>query len=115
MSRHDDRMRLMDMRDHGQEACALCAQRCRADLDMDRLLALSVVRLLEVVGEAAARTSPATRSAIPGIPWSQIIAMRNRLIHAYAEVDLNIVWTVINRDLPPMIAEINAHLNSGPA
>ena len=115
MSHHDDRIRLKDMRDHGQEACDICAQRNRVALDTDRLLALSVVRLLEVVGEAAAKTSPATRSRIPGIPWSQIIAMRNRLIHAYSDVDMSIVWTVIHRDLPPMIAELNAYLNSGPA
>ncbi len=110
MSRHDDRMRLMDMRDHGQEAYCLCSTRLRTDLDTDRLLALAVIRLLEVVGEAAARTSSATRSALPGIPWSQIIAMRNRLIHAYADVDLNIVWIVVRRDLPPMIAELNTYL-----
>lgn len=52
MSRHDRRIRLLDMRDHGKETCALCAQRCRADLDTDSLFAPSVVRLPEIIGNA---------------------------------------------------------------
>lgn len=60
MSRHEDRVRLLHMRDHGREAIAMMEHRSRADLDADRQLNLAVVRLLEIIGEAAARVTGAT-------------------------------------------------------
>ena len=62
----------------------------------------AVVRELEIIGEAAARVSPDFRREYPDIAWGQIIGMRNRLVHAYFEVDLNIVWEIVNFDLPPL-------------
>ncbi len=63
------------------EAIEMASDRTRADLDSDRMLELSLPRLVEIVGEAAARISDETREAHAGIPWREIIAMRNRLIH----------------------------------
>jgi uncharacterized protein with HEPN domain len=55
--------------------------RDRPDLTTDRMLLFAVVRAIEVLGEAAARTSPETRPVSPDVPWPAIIGMRNRLIH----------------------------------
>ena len=86
----------------------------REDLDQDRKLNLSLVRLLEIVGEAANRIPKEERSAHPGIPWSEIVGLRNRLIHGYDEVDFDILWQIVTQDLPPLVktlerilAEIN--------
>jgi uncharacterized protein with HEPN domain len=66
------------MLDHAQEAVALTQGRSRADLDSDRLLELALVRLLEIVGEAASRVSNEDCERHPEIPWPQIISLRNR-------------------------------------
>ena len=65
-----------------------------------------MVRLLEIVGEAAARLSPDTRDRYPRIPWPDIIGLRNRLIHGYDIVDFDILWDIVNGDLPPLIARL---------
>lgn len=75
----------------------------RADLDTDRKLNLSLVRLLEVVGEAAGRVPKPEQDRYPAIPWTEITSLRNRLIHGYDQVDFDILWTIVTEDLPPLI------------
>jgi uncharacterized protein with HEPN domain len=106
MSLHEDGIRLRHMADHAMEAVEMARGRTRGDLDTDRQLNLSLVRLLEVVGEAASRVSEATRESCPGIPWGQIIGLRNRLVHGYDEVDFDILWDIVKYDLPPLINEL---------
>ncbi len=110
MTRHDDSVRLRHMLDHGREAVEMLRNRERPELDTDRQLNLAIVRLLEIVGEAAARLTPETRSAIRELPWAEIVGLRNRVIHGYDEVDFDIVWDVVTLDLPPMIAAIDRYL-----
>jgi len=95
------------MLDHAVEAVGLAKGRTRGDIDTDRLLNLSLVRLLEIVGEAAARLSSETRDHYPHIPWPDIIGLRNRLIHGYDIVDFDILWDIVNDDLPPLIAQLH--------
>lgn len=88
MSRPRDIERIQHMLDHAIEAHALAKGHSRADLESDRLLNLALVRLLEIVGEAAGRVSDETRTAFPEVPWRQIADLRNRLIHGYDDVTL---------------------------
>jgi uncharacterized protein with HEPN domain len=76
-----DSARLHHMLNHALEAQELMRGRTRADLDSDRVLMLALVRLLEIVGEAAGRVSRGYRDAHPTIPWLQIVGLRNRQIH----------------------------------
>lgn len=108
MSQHDDLPRLRDMLAHAEEAAALVRERCREDLDSQRVLALALVRLLEIIGEAAARVSSEFRARHPEIPWPQIVSLRNRLIHGYDAVDLDIVWQILTTDLPSLIEVLRA-------
>lgn len=110
MSRREDEVRLGHMLEHAHEAVELCRARARADLDSDRLLNLALVRLIEIVGEAANRVSAQGRSQHPEIPWRQIIGMRNRIVHGYDEVDFDILWSVIQSDLPPLIQRLRVTL-----
>jgi len=66
----------------------------------------SVIRRIEIIGEASRRVSPETRDAFPGIPWSEMVGMRNLMIHDYDDVDLEIVWDTVQCDLPRLIALI---------
>lgn len=103
MSKHSTIIRLRHMLDHATEALELAKGKIRADLDSDRLLNLALVRLLEVVGEAANFIPKEDQSLYPEIPWSQIVALRNRLIHGYDSVDFDILWQIVTQDLPPLI------------
>ena len=114
MSRHETDVRLRHMLDAAREAAQMAQGRTRADLDTDRPLNLSLVRLLEVVGEAASRVPVGERLKYTGIPWVQIVGLRNRLIHGYDNVDFDILWEIITHDLPPLIAELEKILSSGP-
>lgn len=92
------------MLDAAREAIAFATGRSRADLDRDRMLGLAVVKDVEIVGEAASRVSAETRAAHPEIPWAQIVGMRNRLTHAYFDVDLQVVWDTVTGDLPQLVS-----------
>lgn len=92
--------------DHAREAQAMIQGRKREDLDRDRQLNLALVRLMEVVGEAAGKIPPEDRSKYPQIPWGEIVSLRNRLIHGYDSVDFDILWQIITSDLSSLIAEL---------
>jgi uncharacterized protein with HEPN domain len=103
MSKHDDLVRLRHMVEHAREAVALIQNRSRSDLDTDRMLSLALVRLAEIVGEAASRVSLPRRKRHPDIPWSQISGLRNRLVHGYDAIDFDILWQILTVDMPALI------------
>lgn len=105
-----DKIRLRHMLDAARAAHSFAAGRTRADLSADLMLQFALVRALEIVGEAAARTSEPTRAAHPEIPWTAIVGMRNRLAHGYFDVDLEIVWRTATESLPPLIASLESLL-----
>ncbi len=106
-----DEVRLQHMLDAAQKAVNFTQGRTRADLETDELLTLALVRLLEIVGEAAKNVSHETKEMAPQIPWRQIAGTRDRLIHGYFAVDLDVLWAIISCDLPPLMAELR-HLLS---
>ena len=106
MSKIDDLTRLKHIRDSAQEALFFVNNRTREDLDRDRMLSLALVRLIEIMGEAANNVSKPYQDKYCRIPWRQIIGMRNRIIHAYFDVDLDIIWQVITQDLEPLLIEV---------
>ena len=98
------------MVDAAREARTFIEGHTRSDLNHNRMLVLALVRLVEVVGEAASRVPSDTRMRIPSIPWPHVVAMRNRLIHGYYDVDLDRVWDTVVNDLPPLIAAVEEYL-----
>ncbi len=107
-----DLLRLRHMLDAAEDAIGFSAGRRRQDLDQDRMLVLSLVKSIEIIGEAAGRVSDATQEEIPSLPWADIIGMRNRLIHAYYDVDHDRVWDTISTDLPQLIGSLRRYLGS---
>jgi uncharacterized protein with HEPN domain len=106
-------VRVHHMLDHSREAVEMTRGRTRADLDRDRLLNLALVQLVEVIGEAASRVPEEFRSRHPQVPWRQTVGMRNRLIHGYDTVNFDILWTIIQEDLPPLIEQLEAIVREG--
>ncbi len=101
-----DLVRLRHMLDAGRKATSVVKGRGRPDLDSDEILGLALVRLLEIIGEAAKGISEGVRRKHPRIPWSEVARTRDRLIHGYFDVDLDIVWAIVTQDLPPLIDEL---------
>lgn len=101
-----DRIRLQHMLDAANEALEFVRGKRRSDLDTDRKLVLSLVKELEIIGEAAGKVSAEIRTQYGSIPWQDISGMRNRLIHAYFDIDLDVVWSTITKDLPALKLEL---------
>jgi uncharacterized protein with HEPN domain len=110
MSRHDDSVRLRHMLDASRKAIALTSGKTRAQVERDEVGQLALARLLEIVGEAASKVSPGFRDAHPEIPWGEMGGLRNRLAHAYFDIDLDVLLDIVAKDLPPLVAKIEGIL-----
>lgn len=110
--RREDEVRLRHMLEAAKEATDYAQNRTRVDLDNDRMLMHSLVRCIEIIGEAASQVTKDTQQQCSAIPWPSMIAMRNRLIHAYFDIDLDRVWDTVIDDLPPLISTLEALLPS---
>src|SRR5512133_1194094 len=99
----EDEVRLRHILDAAREITQAVKGRSRADLDGDHLWALGLTKALEIIGEAAARLSDETRLAIPDVPWDEIVAMRNRLVHVYFDIDMDQVWSTCVHDIYPLM------------
>ena len=108
----NDEIRLRHILDAVREAVAFSEGRSRSDLDKNRMLSLSLVRLLEIIGEASRGISEEIRLAHPEIAWKKMTGMRDRLIHGYFDVNLDVVWETVTQDLPPLIAQLEKSLAS---
>jgi len=105
MQKHD-KIRFQHMLDAIEEAMSFARNRSRESLDKDRMLVLALMKDVEIVGEAASRISKDAQSSAPEIPWVNIIGMRNRLIHAYFDINLDILWQTVSKDLPELAAAL---------
>ena len=114
MRPREDTVLLSDMLDYARRAADAVDGSSREVLDNDDVLVGALERFVEVIGEAANRLSESTRESAPDIPWHEIIAMRNRLIHGYFAVDLDILWTVVHDDLPALITALEPIVASSP-
>lgn len=111
--RRDDEVRLRHMHDAAREALSFATERTRGDLDNDRQLVLALLKEIEIVGEAAFRVTESTRRSLPEMPWDRIVGMRNRLVHAYFDVNPDIVWKTVQEDLPALIALLERAIPPG--
>lgn len=108
--RPDDLVRLKHMHDATASALRFVDGRTRQDLDSDEMLLFALVRAVEVIGEAANKVSAAGRADLPDIRWAAIVGMRNRLVHAYADVDRDILWSTVLDELPGLRSRLGQAL-----
>ena len=106
MTQIDDETRVRHILHAARRARELVEGRKREDLEADDVLGLALVRLLEIVGEGARGVSPHLRARHPAVPWTEMIATRNRVIHAYYSVDMDIVWHIATSELPFLISQL---------
>lgn len=106
--RVEDLVRIRHMIDAAENAVIFVAGRSRVDLQDDKMLQFALVRAVEIIGEAASRVSDETRATSPGIPWQAIVGMRNRLVHAYFDVDADVLWAAVKNEVPVLLAQLRA-------
>ena len=109
-----DRERLQHMLDAAMDVRSYVAGRRREDLDTDSMLRRALVNALQVIGEAAARVSDEGRTRVPTLPWGKIVATRHILVHVYWGIDGDQVWNMAVRDVPVLIAALEAALEDWP-
>lgn len=109
-----DYIRFQHMLEASQAAVSHLKEKCREDLDNDRLLLNGVVRELEILGEAASKVTPAVREQFLFLPWREMIGLRNRLIHAYFDVNNQAIWLVVKESLPPLILQLEQIIKNWP-
>ena len=102
----DDVTRLKNMLDAALQAQEFVSRRTRKDLETDKMFLFALVRAIEIVGEAANSVSDERKSNHPEIAWKQIIGMRNRLLHGYFDIDLDILWDTVNNYIPVLIKQL---------
>ena len=102
----DDSAYLLDMLLAARDALSFTEGMSFENFVRDRRTQLSVLKSLEIVGEAAVQVSEDIRRANPDIPWRQIVGMRNRLVHTYFDIDLPLVWDTVHHDLSDPIARL---------
>lgn len=101
-----DKVRLQHMLETAQLALQFISGVDQEHFKKNIGLQFQVTRALDIIGEAAVSVSEAFKRDHPHLPWVQLSRMRNRLIHAYFNVNLNLVWKTLTDDLPPLIAEL---------
>ncbi|MBW4539483.1 MAG: DUF86 domain-containing protein [Myxacorys chilensis ATA2-1-KO14] len=102
----DDKARLHHMLNAAREAVEFVENKSRSEIDTNKMLTLAICRCFEIIGEAASRITKERQRELTQIPWSTVISMRNRIIHDYFNIDLDILWDTTTQNLPQLIAEL---------
>lgn len=99
----EDEVRIQHLIDAATRAIDFSTGRLRSDLDTDEMLRLALTKLVEIVGEAAKQVSPETRDAHPEVPWTAASRTRDRLVHHYFDINLDVLWQTVTFDLPALL------------
>jgi uncharacterized protein with HEPN domain len=104
--RHEDALRIRHMIEAAEAVATFVDGRAREDLDRDRQFLFALQHAVGILGEAASKISPELRANTAEIPWRAMVGMRNWLIHAYFDVNLNIVWKTATEEIPQLLPRL---------
>ena len=91
------------MLDMAEKGLSISANLSREEYDGNETIRLALTHIIQVVGEAARLIPVEFRDQHPQVPWHEIIGMRHRIVHDYLNVDEDIIWSVVQQDLPPLL------------
>jgi len=100
--RADDKIRIQHMIDAAEEIKSFVTDVSEQDFIKNRMLILAVIKEIEIIGEAASKVSEITKLEYSHIPWQDIVAMRNRLIHGYFDVNVKLLWNTVKNNIPTL-------------
>jgi uncharacterized protein with HEPN domain len=99
----EDQVRVRHLVDAATTARSFIEGHERADLDTDEMLRLALTKLVEIIGEAARQVTAEGRAEMPEVPWSAAARTRDRLVHHYFDIDLDVLWATVTEDLPMLL------------
>ena len=108
----EDRIRVLHMIEAARDALSFVDGKSVEEFMTERATNQAVLRAVTVLGEAASKVSPPTRAEFSDLPWGEMVGMRNRLMHAYHDINLAIVWRTVSEDLPPLIDRLSQVVDS---
>lgn len=108
----DDRIRQRHIVDALTAAMRFTEGRSREDLDRDQMLAFALLHAIQIAGEAAGKVSAEFGDQHPEVPWALITGMRHRLVHAYFDINHDILWTTATESVPELLTQIDRLLSS---
>jgi uncharacterized protein with HEPN domain len=103
----DDQVYLGHMLDTARKIASKAKGITRDHYDANEDLQMVFAHLVQVLGEAASRVSQAGREQFSDIPWRRIVGMRHRIVHDYMNVDLEVLWEVVHRNIPELVAMLD--------
>lgn len=109
----NDRERLLDIVEAANKVGSRVA-RGREHFDTDEDAQLALVRLIEIIGEACANLSTELVGRYHEVPWRAAAGMRNRVIHGYFDIDLDLVWTAAEQEVPKLASAASSALGDDP-
>ena len=104
----DDSSFLLDMLVAARDAITYSEGLSYADFERNREKQRAIFNAVQEIGEAASRVTPEFRDTHSAIPWRKIVGMRNRLVHAYFDIELDLVWDTVRNDLPALTVRLEA-------
>jgi uncharacterized protein with HEPN domain len=110
--REPDEIRIRHMIEAAESAAVFIQGKSRADLEHQQMLLFALVRAIEIVGEAAGNLSEEARLEMPEVPWPAIVGMRNRLAHAYFDINHDILWNTVTQALPVLVLQLKTQLRN---
>lgn len=110
MSAHDPRATLRQIQDAARRLQTICAGKTKEQLLADWLATAALERFLEIVGEGVKRLPMDLRSQHPSVPWKEIAGTRDHLSHGYDDVDYQVLWDAVEKDLPVLLVTVEQML-----
>lgn len=107
----ENRVRMLHTRDGARDALGYARGRVREDLDSDTLLLRGLVPCSQDIGEAASKVTEEGRTNCVELRRRKIVGMRHILVHVYYDIDANVVWRVVNRELKTMLSSLDRYLD----
>ena len=104
----DDSARIGHIFEAADDIAKFIVGKSESDLASDKMLLLALTRCVEIIGEAATKMSQETKASVPEIPWGAIAGMRNRLVHAYFDVDRHVLWDTATKNVPQLVRMLRA-------
>jgi len=106
MSEREWRFYLDDMAQFAERVISYSEGMSQEDFESNSLNYDAITRNIELIGEAATRIPEEIRASNPNIPWRQIIATRNQLIHGYLGIDNDVLWSIVQDDIPSLLQQL---------